>query len=331
MAESAEPPPPPVVVQVGEIVRTTLRTTVEAYGAIEPDLGGGGRPAGSARPMAPMSGVVVAVMVKEGDPVASGATVVQLDDRAALAAERRAQHAVEFAQQALEREQRLKALEGTSDKLLLEAARQLAVAQDDLAVAQTQVALLRVTTPLAGIVSRLYVQAGETVGPNAVVAEIVDPRQLVARVNVPDAAASDLKVGQAATVFVGSAPRAPIPGTVTFVYQRVEGIANAIGVRLALPADAGVRLGQLVRARIVTEERAGRLAVPISSLVRAPDGRPAVALVVDDGVHLVPVTPGLRDAGLVEVDGDGLREGMAVVTAGGYGLPEGTRVRGAGR
>ena len=39
-----------------------------------------------------------------------------------------------------------------------------------------------------------------------------------------------------------------------------------------------------------------------------------------------PVKAGLRAGELVEIEGDGLREGMTVVTEGAYGLPKETRV-----
>jgi membrane fusion protein (multidrug efflux system) len=39
-----------------------------------------------------------------------------------------------------------------------------------------------------------------------------------------------------------------------------------------------------------------------------------------------PVTVGLRDGGMVEVSGEGLREGMRIVTVEAYSLPEQTRI-----
>jgi hypothetical protein len=39
------------------------------------------------------------------------------------------------------------------------------------------------------------------------------------------------------------------------------------------------------------------------------------------------VTLGLHEGGLVEIQGEGLKEGMAVVTVGTYGLPDKTKIR----
>jgi membrane fusion protein (multidrug efflux system) len=39
------------------------------------------------------------------------------------------------------------------------------------------------------------------------------------------------------------------------------------------------------------------------------------------------VKAGLREGDLVEVEGEGLREGMAIVTEGAYGLPNETKIK----
>jgi len=40
-----------------------------------------------------------------------------------------------------------------------------------------------------------------------------------------------------------------------------------------------------------------------------------------------PVKAGAKDGPLIEVEGDGLKEGDTVVTVGAYGLPKETKVR----
>jgi multidrug efflux pump subunit AcrA (membrane-fusion protein) len=82
-----------------------------------------------------------------------------------------------------------------------------------------------------------------------------------------------------------------------------------------------------VTLRIVSDEHANRLAVPIDSVVRDEDGASVIAIVEGDHARQVPVTTGLRDQDLIEINGPGLRSGMTVVTAGAYGLPAETRIR----
>jgi len=87
-----------------------------------------------------------------------------------------------------------------------------------------------------------------------------------------------------------------------------------------------MRSGQFVSARIAVEERSGRLAVPVESVVSRETGS-TIALVEGNRAKQIAVTPGLRDGKLEEISGDGIEEGMTVVTQGAYGLPAETHIR----
>ena len=87
-AEEEKKPETVVTVSVGKVVRTTLHAYVTGYGTVETSPTGGARLASAA------AGLVVAVPVLEGASVAAGATLVQLDSRAADAALARARTSV---------------------------------------------------------------------------------------------------------------------------------------------------------------------------------------------------------------------------------------------
>jgi len=65
----------------------------------------------------------------------------------------------------------------------------------------------------------------------------------------------------------------------------------------------------------------------VDSVVKDADGRNVVALAQNNQARQKPVKTGLRDGGLVEIEGDGLQAGMTVVTEGAYGLPKETKIR----
>jgi hypothetical protein len=97
-------------------------------------------------------------------------------------------------------------------------------------------------------------------------------------------------------------------------------------VRLALPENSGLRPGQFVGAHIVTEELTDRLVVPRDSVVKADDAE-VIYVVEGDKAVQIPVKTGLRDANLVEVAADGLKEGDTIVTVGACVLPKETKVK----
>jgi membrane fusion protein (multidrug efflux system) len=113
---------------------------------------------------------------------------------------------------------------------------------------------------------------------------------------------------------------------VTFIGFQVDPLTDTLLVRASLNTGSGLRPGQFVSVRILIEVRPDRLAVPIESVVTR-EGESVIALVEGDRAKQTIIKPGLREGNLVEVEGEGLREGMRIVTQGVYGLPPETRIR----
>jgi RND family efflux transporter MFP subunit len=167
---------------------------------------------------------------------------------------------------------------------------------------------------------------GDGVDLATTLAEIVDLSRLVVSAGVPSAELGPLRVGQPAEV-QGEAGASPLAGAVASVRPEVDPATGTALVRVSVPARSGLRPGQLVSVRIASEERENRLTVPVESVVKDAQGREVIALVEDGQAKQLPVKVGLRDAGRVEVEGEGLREGLSVVTEGAYALPAETKVR----
>ncbi len=316
---------PEVAVHVGQITRTTLRAYVTAYGTVEPEPPGERPAAGSlVSPLVP--GIVTAVNCAAGQYVEKGDILIQLDSRTADVAAGKALRTLEFAQKNTRRQRKLIQVEGTSQKALLDAEQTLAAARKDLAAAQTQQALLRVQAPLAGTVTRLNVKPGETADLTTVLVELVDLNRLVVSAQVPSAELALLKVGQPARVVAGRAA-VPVGGTLNYISPQVDAKTGTAEVRVSLPGGSGLRPGQFVTLRIISQEHVDCLAVPVESVVKGSEGNTVIALVQGDRAVQKPVKAGLRDGALVEVQAEGLQAGMQVVTDGAYGLPRETKIR----
>lgn len=322
-ADEEKKPETVVAVSVGQVVRTTLRAYVAGYGTVETTPTGGARLAASA------AGLVVAVPGIEGARVERGATLVQFDARAADAAVARARAAVTTAEKTRARQAQLSAADGTSDRAVQEAEERLAVARGDLATAQFQQSQLAIHAPLAGTIARLAVKPGEWLDAGREVGEIVDADQLAVAVPLPSAEAVDVQVGQSAAFFgrLGHDEKPLAAGTVQFISPVVAATTDTVLVRLALPKASGVRPGKFGAVRIVTDERAGRLAVPHESVVTDAEGHSTISIVEGGVARQKAVQVGLRDGDLVEISGEGVGEGVTVVTVGAYGLPKETKVR----
>lgn len=319
-----------VAVSVAKVVRTTLRAHIVAYGTVETaPVGGATQPAGGARLAAAASGLVVAVPGVEGARVEKGALIAQLDARAADAAVLRAQAMLTAAEKARSRQAQLHAAEGTSERAMQEAEERFAAARGELAAAQLLQSQLAISAPLSGTIARLNVKPGEWLDAGKEIAEIVDPDRLVVALHVPATEAAALRPGQPAEVFarLGAAEEPVARARVQFISPQVSSGTDSVLVRLALPERSGVRPGQFLAARIVTEERANRLAVPRESVYTDHDGHSTLSIVDGEIARQRAVQTGLRDGNLVEVSGEGVVEGAMVVTLGSYALPKETKVR----
>lgn len=199
---------------------------------------------------------------------------------------------------------------------------ELAVARSELVSAETQLSLLHVEAPFAATVVRVNAKPGEVVDSTAILAELMDLDRLVVSAQIPSTEAGGVKLGQ--SVELGRDK--PVSGKVVFIHSQTDAKTDTVLVRVAVPVGAGLRPGQFVNVRVESEARPDRLAVPVESIVKTDDAT-VIAVVEGDTAKQVPVKVGLRDGGLVEVEGEALKEGMTVVTKGAYGLPKETKVR----
>ena len=116
--------------------------------------------------------------------------------------------------------------------------------------------------------------------------------------------------------------------TVSYISSAVDPATDTVIVRASLPRQSVLRPGQFVTVRVLYDEHRDRLAVPIDSVVTdANGGGMFIAVVNGNTATKTPVKVGLKDNGLAEIDGAGLREGTTIVASGAYGLPDTTRIK----
>ena len=308
-----------MAVHVGKISRATLHRFVTAYGAVEPEPAGAGRIPADAEVASPVAGVVAHIDCHEGQRLAKGTVLFRLDSRVADVAFEKAKKALAFAEENFERQKKLLPVEGTSKKAYLEAEQQLNTARSELAAAETDLALLKIQAPLAGMVVKINIEPGEAVELNTVLATIIDLDRLVAAVNVPSREATLLKVGQSAQFDTAGT----VPGVVVYIGSKVDDKTDTLPVRISIPAGGGFHPGQFLSVRIICEEHANCLAVPEAAAISDSVGGESGTIVLVEGDKAVrkPVKLGLREAGLVEVAGEGLKEGLVIVTEDAYAVP----------
>jgi len=280
---------------------------------------------------------VRAVPVEEGDQVAEGQLLVQLDDAVpaaqlaqAEAAQAEAEAALVIAQADLRRAAQLSRSDNVARQVLEQreaAARQaearLRATRAQLQEAQARLAQTRILAPAAGIVSRRSVLPGAVVQPGQEMLRLIRDGRLELDARVPELDLTGVGPGQVVRVQHGERE---IMGTVRALAPVVAGETRLGVVHVALPPGSGLRPGMFARAEILPAP-APALTVPEEAVVFR-DGRPVVFVLPEgaERVALRPIATGLRREGVVEVT-EGLAPGERVVATGAGFLSKGDRVR----
>jgi hypothetical protein len=136
----------------------------------------------------------------------------------------------------------------------------------------------------------------------------------------------DLEATKQSLVKVGDTVEVKLPGgrTTTGSIASVGSVARSKGqgestkqvisvtVTLDDPKATGTVDQAPVKVGITADSRKGVLAVPVNALLALREGGYGVRVMEGDGSRLIPVETGLFARGMVEVSGDGLREGQLV-------------------
>ncbi|MDH7598202.1 MAG: biotin/lipoyl-binding protein [Sedimentisphaerales bacterium] len=151
-----------VPVQVAQIRQQTFHDAVQAY-AIIPNPGVGGAAPASIPIASPVGGYISQVHCAVGQHVRLGEVLFCLYDEPARLTIEQAKQAVAFAEENLQRQEKLREIQGTSAAVYLEAQQLLKVARNQLQQAQAQHTLFEVKAPFDGTVTEMVAGLGQVV------------------------------------------------------------------------------------------------------------------------------------------------------------------------
>jgi HlyD family secretion protein len=203
---------------------------------------------------------------------------------------------------------------------------QLTSARGRLENAEAQVSYAALRSPIDGVVTDRPLFPGETATAGTPVITVMDTSSLLAKLHVAQAAAQQLKIGSKAEVSVPGTPD-PVEATVSLISPALDPGSTTVEVWLKLPnQDGRFKVGTPVHAVIAGNTIENTLQVPASAVVPGQEGGTAVMVVGADGAaHRRPVTVGIRTPEAVQIL-SGVSASDTVITEGGYGLDEGTKV-----
>lgn len=290
-----------------------------------------GRPGHVASLGAPTATRVSNVFVSEGTRVSRGQRLVELDRTAIEAAAQAAESALTAAQQAYARAERLNREGVAPRKDVEQAASEVAKARSDAIAARRAAQLAVLTSPIAGVVTRLTAVLGASVDVNQPLVEVADPSALDIVFTVTPTEAGRVKPNAAVVLSAGQKGGGEPLGTgkVIHIAAAVDSTTRGVPVRVQAPGSRRpLRIGETVFGQIVIAVHPKAIAVPADAIV--PDGEGFKVFVVDSAsiAHEQAVTIGARTDSTVEIT-EGLKGGERVVTYGAYGVEDSVKVTAA--
>jgi membrane fusion protein (multidrug efflux system) len=335
-AEDAEPAASPKRVRCAAATRQPLFDVVELRGTVSP------LPDRDAQIAPQVGGRIVRLVVREGDRVAAGQVVAQIDAAplvdqakeadAVLAKVRAESRNAETTAARVERvfEHGIAARQEVDDAQARAASARAAEAEAAAAAqrAHRQLERASVRSPLGGLVLKVMRHSGELVDgtPATPIVEVGDPSQLEL---VSDAPAQDLvriAAGNPATVTMVALPGREFRGRVAVVAPAVDRATGLGAIRIALDLGGGPAppVGIYGQARITSGKPHQALVVPAPALRNAVGADAELVVCGNDRTaHLRKVQRGVTRDGVVEIRGGELQAGERVAVEPVLGIADG--------
>jgi RND family efflux transporter MFP subunit len=266
------------------------------------------RSAAVAELKAEATGTVQHVLVRPGQRVRRGESLVQLDPRPFDLAVSEAEAAVEQAQ--VSYNDRIVPDSIVSGQPPSDARRRAALAGSGLQAARVRLdraqyereqAVIR--APFTGVVDRIEVAAGERLSAGADIATVVDTDNLLIEAAVLEHDLPLVRAGGDALVTPSAAPGQPLTGRITAVLPLVDTTSRAGRALVQVRSNGVLRPGMYADVRLEAERLADRVVVPAPAIIER-DGRPLVFVVEDGRAKWVYLTPGRSNGVETEVRPD---------------------------
>lgn len=272
------------------------------------------------------AGRVESTRFEEGDRVEAGELLVLLESEKQRKRLTEARMRVAETRRERERQERLHEQDVVSMAALDEARTAHARARAELQAAIEALDDRRIEAPFDGVSGRRLISPGALLEPGDEITRIVSTGGLDLLFEVPGDRMAALRKGLRVRATTPAWPKRPFEGRVHFVGSEVSEATRTLPLEARIPDEGGrLKPGMFMDVELVVGERRA-VTIPESALLTR--GPASYVFVVDeqDVAHRVPVRPGVRREGWIEIE-EGLAEGDRLVVEGLQRVRDGAKVR----
>ena len=305
-----------VAVEVASAKRQPITATYNATAALEAP--------NEAQVVAKTSGVLLRLLVEEGDRVKAGQVLARIDSERPQLEVRRAEGLLRKLEAELARskelyERKLVAAD-LYEKIRYDVATQRAVYD----MTKLELSYTNITATISGVVAQRMAKVGNLIQINSPLFRIVDTSRLEATLNVPERELSTMRVGAPVKVQLDALAGAVFEGRIDRISPVVDAGSGTFRVICAFAPDERLRPGLFGRISVVLDQRNDVLTVPRAALLEG-ESETAVYRVADGKALRTPVQVGYLAGDVAEIR-SGLEAGDQVVTTGKVTLRDGAAV-----
>lgn len=226
-------------------------------------------------------------------------------------------------------QQHLNSLEKVSNAAAIQNAQgNLESAKGKYLGAEAQLSYTEIRSPISGVVTDRPLFAGETAASGTTLITVMDTSALIAKLHIGQTQAQNLKIGAAATITVPGIDD-PVPAKVSLISPALDQGSTTVEVWLRVEnAKGALKSGTPVHASITGRTVSNAMTIPAEAVQTGTDGTSKFVMVIgsDSAAHKKPVTLGIVTKDDAQVL-SGITQQDMVISTGGYGLDEGTKVK----
>jgi RND family efflux transporter MFP subunit len=274
------------------------------------------------------SGKVISVLVKEGDYVRVGQTLLTMRGDVINVNAQQAQAVYANAKSDYARYENAFKTGGVTKQQLDQAKLALTNAQSSLTQANINVGDTRVKAPINGFINKKYIEPGSilTGMPATALFDIVNVSKLKLVVTVNENQVASLKVGNTINVTASVYPDKTFSGKITFIAAKADESLNfPVEIEIANNTNNDLKAGMYGTANFASNQQKQHLmVVPRNAFVGSVSSNEI--FVAENGIaKLKKVTAGRILGDQVEII-NGLSDGEKVITTGQINLQDGNKV-----
>lgn len=274
-----------------------------------------------------VAGTVTKVYAREGQRVAEGATLAEINDASYQQSYAAAQASLRQAQDGYDRLKQLHDKGSISEVQWVEMETKLAQARSAEAIAKRNLESCRLLAPFSGVVGKVDVEVGMNVMPGAAALSLLQTHGMQVNIPIPENVISDVRVGQPVRIKVSALENRSFDGKVGAKGVVANPLSHNYEVTVPLSNSDGALMPGMVCSAWLASGDTNQLIVLPNRVVKKSYGGDSFVWVARNGKaeKRVVTTGGLAQRGVII--SSGLQLGDSVIVNGEQKVSTGSSIK----